>query len=104
MQYVRMGEVLLVLTLGISAAAWGQGGNGRAGRAAGAQAAGTPATAPAAAAGRGGRSGETGAGAIEFFNYDPAAGSGMPVPDGQPVETHQKITVNGEALAYTARA
>ncbi len=103
MQYVRMGEVLLVLTLGISAAAWGQGGNGRAGRAAGAQS-GTPATAPAATAGRGGRGGDTGAGATEFFNYDPSAGSGLAIPDSQPVETHQKITVNGEALAYTARA
>jgi len=103
MQYVRMGEVLLVLTLGISAAAWGQGGNGRAGRAAGAQP-GTPATAPAATAGRGGRGGDTGAGATEFFNYDPAAGSALAIPDSQPVETHQKITVNGEALAYTARA
>ena len=26
------------------------------------------------------------------------------IPDGQPVETHQKITLNGESLAYTARA
>ncbi len=104
MQYVRMGEVLLVLTLGISAAAWGQGGNGRAGRAAGAQAAGTPATAPAAAGGRGGRGADTGAGATEFYNYDPAAGAGLAIADGQPVETHQKITLNGESLAYTARA
>ena len=80
MQYVRMGEVLLALTLGLSAAAWGQGGNGRAGRAAGAQAAGTPATAPAAAQGRGGRGAETGAGATEFYNYDPAAGSGTRDP------------------------
>ncbi len=104
MQYVRMGEVLLALTLGLSAAAWGQGGNGRAGRAAGAQAAGTPATAPAAAQGRGGRSAETGAGATGFYNYDPAAGAGLAIADGQPVETHQKITLNGESLAYTARA
>jgi carboxypeptidase C (cathepsin A) len=99
-----MGEVLLALTLGLSAAAWGQGGNGRAGRAAGAQAAGTPATAPAAAQGRGGRSAETGAGATGFYNYDPAAGAGLAIADGQPVETHQKITLNGESLAYTARA
>jgi len=99
-----MGEVLLALTLGLSAVAWGQGGNGRAGRAAGAQAAGTPATAPAAAQGRGGRSAETGAGATGFYNYDPAAGAGLAIADGQPVETHQKITLNGESLAYTARA
>ena len=104
MQYVRVGEVLLVLTLGISAAAWGQGGNGRAGRAAGAQAAGTPATAPTAAQGRGGRGADTATGAGGFYSYDPAAGAGLAITDGQPVETHQKITVNGEALAYTARA
>jgi carboxypeptidase C (cathepsin A) len=99
-----MGEVLLVLTLGMSFAAWGQGGNGRAGRAAGAQAAGTPAAPPAAAAGRGGRGADTSTGASGFYNYDPAAGSGLAIPDGQPVETHQKITLNGESLAYTARA
>jgi carboxypeptidase C (cathepsin A) len=97
-----MRQVLLALTLGISFAAWGQGG--RAGRA-GAQAAGTPTAAPpAATAGRGGRGGDTGAAATEFYNYDPAASSGVPISDGQPAETHQKITLNGEALAYTARA
>jgi carboxypeptidase C (cathepsin A) len=90
----------------MSFTAWGQGGNGRAGRAA-AQPAGTPANAggaPAGAPGRGGRGGDAGSGASEFFNYDTTAGSGQAIPDAQPTETHQKINVNGEALAYTARA
>jgi carboxypeptidase C (cathepsin A) len=116
MRYIRNGQILLAIMLGVPFAAWAQGG--RAGRAAAAQqgaapatAAGTPAAAtgapagaPAAAAGRGGRGG---GGAVastsEFYNYDTTAGSGAPIPDSQPTETHQKITVNGEALAYTAR-
>ena len=99
MRYTRNGQVLLLITLGISSIAWGQGG--RAGRAAAPQPAGTPAN----AAGRGGRGGEAGSGgAGEFYNYDTTAGAGVALPDVQPTETHQKITVNGEALAYTARA
>jgi carboxypeptidase C (cathepsin A) len=90
----------LVITLGISFIAWGQGG-GQAGRGAAAQQAGPP----AGAAGRGGRGGGVGGGGTgEFYNYDTTAGSGQVIPDAQPTETHQKITVNGEALAYTARA
>jgi carboxypeptidase C (cathepsin A) len=111
-RHVRYGHILLAISLSIPLTAWGQGGNGRAGRAAaaaqqGAAPAATPGT-PAAAAGApaGGRGGRGGGGApstSEFFNYDPAAGAGAPIPDGPPTETHQKITLNGEALAYTAR-
>ncbi len=118
MQCIRNGQILLVITLGMPFAAWAQGG--RAGRAAAAQqgaapataagtpaaAAGTPAGTPAPAAGRGGRGGGGGGGAAstsEFYNYDTTAGSGSSIPDSPPTETHQKITVNGEALAYTAR-
>jgi carboxypeptidase C (cathepsin A) len=110
---MRNGQILLAMILGLSVAAWGQGGSGRAGRAAAAaQQAGAPAAAPAAAqtaapgfaAGRGGRGGAGAANASnEFYNYDPAAGSAAAIADGPPVETHQKITFNGEALAYTAR-
>jgi carboxypeptidase C (cathepsin A) len=96
----------------MSLAAWGQGGTGRGGRGAAAQqaapaAAAPAATAPAAAAGRGGRGAAGGggtAGPNEFYDYDTAAGSEPPIPDGPPAETHQKITLDGEALAYTARA
>ena len=99
MRYIRNGQVLLVITLGLSSIAWGQGGRGRAGAA---QQASPPAGAPGSAAGRGGGGGGGGAG--EFYNYDTAAGSVLPIPDAPPTETHQKIMVNGEALAYTARA
>ena len=104
MRYIRDGQVFLAIILGISFTALGQGG--RAGRAAAAQQAGAPAgtPAPAGAPGRGGRGGGDAAGAAsEFYNYDTTAGSGAAIPDAPPTETHQKITVNGEALAYTAR-
>jgi carboxypeptidase C (cathepsin A) len=114
MRYIRNGQILLVITLGMPFAAWAQGG--RAGRAAAAQQGAAPATAAgapaaaagtpggAAAAGRGGRGGGGAAASTsEFYNYDTTAGSGAPIPDSQPTETHQKITLNGEALAYTAR-
>lgn len=107
MRYIRNGRILLVITLGISFTAWGQGGSGRAGRAAAAQQPGAPAAVPAAvpaaAAGRGGGAAVAG-GAGEFYNFDTTAGSVPPIPDAPPTETHQKITVDGEALAYTARA
>jgi len=95
MRCIRNGQLLLVITLGISFIAWGQGG-GQTGRGAAAQQAG--------AAGRGARGGgSAGSGASDFYNYDAAAGAGMAIPDAPPAETHQKITVDGEALAYTAR-
>ena len=73
----------------VCAVAWGQGGGrGRGGQAAGTQAA------PAAPAGS----------AVDFYNYDPAAASGQPIPDSPPAETHQKITINGQTVAYTTRA
>ncbi|SPE26989.1 Peptidase S10, serine carboxypeptidase [Candidatus Sulfopaludibacter sp. SbA3] len=103
MRHLRHGRILLVITLGISSNAWGQGGTGRAGRAAAAQQAGAPATAPATPPGRGAAAVGAGGGASDFYTYDPAAGSGPAIPDSQPTEAHQKITSNGEALAYTTR-
>ena len=50
------------------------------------------------------RTGTRAAAATEFFNFDSTAVAGPAIPDAPPAETHQKITVNGEALAYTARA
>jgi carboxypeptidase C (cathepsin A) len=112
MRYVHSRKVLLLM-LATPLAAWGQGG-GRAGRAAAAQQAapGSPAAtqpavpggaAPAGRGGRGGRGGEE-ASSSEFYNYDTTAGSGAAVPDSQPTETHQKVTINGESIAYTTRA
>ncbi len=85
-------------------AAWAQGG--RAGRAA---AAAQQAGAPANPTGRGAAAGApqpgaapTGA-ASDFFIYDTAAGASMAIPEAPPTEAHQKITANGEPLAYTVR-
>ena len=106
MRYRRTGQILFVITLGIGCTAWGQGGNGRGARGAAAQQPGVPANAPANTPGRGGRAGADGTGAAtaaEFYNYDTTAGSAPAIPDAQPTETHQKINVNGEPLAYTAR-
>ncbi|HKA00533.1 MAG TPA: hypothetical protein VKE70_28670 [Candidatus Solibacter sp.] len=58
-------------------------------------------------AGRGGRGAETPAastGALDFYNFDPAASAAPSIPDAPPIETHQKITINGQPLAYAARA
>ena len=100
MRLIWNGQILLAIGLSLACHAWGQGG--RAGRAAqqqGAQAnpqgrGNTPAATPPATTGNAG----------DFFAYDPSAASGIAIPDAPPAETHQKITLNGEALSYTARA
>jgi carboxypeptidase C (cathepsin A) len=64
-------------------------------------------TPPAATAGRGGRAGAGGTspgGPVGFYNFDTTAGAGAGVADVKPAETHQKIVISGEALAYTTRA
>jgi carboxypeptidase C (cathepsin A) len=107
MRYVSHGRILLSLALGATSLLWGQGA-GRRGTTAPTTA--TPATSPAAepAAGRGGGRGGAAAGATgsEFFDFDATASQTRlgPNVDGAPAETHQKITVNGQPLAYTARA
>jgi len=87
-------------------AAWGQGGRNAAGR-------GAPGGAAAGAqtGGRAGRGAEAGTtavpaagGALDFYNYDPSAGTSLPISDAPAAETHQKITVGGQTLAYTAHA
>ena len=104
MRYTHYIQILLWITLGTSVPAWSQVGSGRAGRAAAPQQAPPSASAPASVAGRGGRGGDAGGGASEFYNYDITAASGPAIPDTPPADTHQKITVDGNALAYTARA
>ena len=96
MGYRRKG-ILLGMACALAFSAWGQGG--RAGRAAAAAA---QQNQPAAAPPAGGRGGASGS--AEFFNYDPTATTAPAIPDGPPVESHQKVTVDGEALNYTARA
>jgi carboxypeptidase C (cathepsin A) len=99
----------ILLAIMFSAAAWGQGGRGR-GNQTGAQPAGNQPAAPQAgaaqpspggqAAGRGGG----GAPTTDFYAYDPNASSVVVINYAEPVETHQKITINGDAFAYTTRA
>ena len=79
MRSIRSTQFLLAVTLGFSVGVWGQSGGGQ--------------------GARGGRGG-----AVDFYSYDTSAGSASAISDAKPEETHQKITVNGEALAYTARA
>jgi carboxypeptidase C (cathepsin A) len=117
MRYIRNGQILLVVVLSTGALVWGQGRNGRGaaaqqqqtGAPPAAQTAAPPAGAPAAAAAaaRGGRNGggaPAANGPNEFFDFDTTAGSEPPIPDGPPAETHQKIALGGETLAYTAHA
>jgi carboxypeptidase C (cathepsin A) len=110
---------MMVIALGLPFSAFGQGGRaGRAGAQQGApqptqQSAQQPAAQPAApaptatpqtgAAGRGGRGG-AGGGTSEFYDYDTAAATSATIPDASPKESHQKISINGEALAYTVLA
>jgi carboxypeptidase C (cathepsin A) len=108
MVYKRKTHAALGILLGASVCAWGQGG--RAGRAGAAQSRQQGEQPPPAAqqqappAGRGGRGAAAGASTSnEFYNYDPNAAAGA-IPDVSPTETHQKITLNGEAVAYTVRA
>jgi len=109
MRQLRHGRVLLALGLGVLLAAWIQGVLAQGGTRGAPQ---TPAAQPPAAqppgpgGGRGGARGGTGAagGATGFYDFDATAQAGMVPPDATPSEVHQKITVNGEPLAYTARA
>jgi len=113
MRSPRSAGLLLAIVFGLCATAWAQGGSGRAGRGTAAQ--GTPAQGasvpqqapPGTAPGRGGRGGTGGtpAGrAAGFYDFDTTAAAGAGIADAKPAETHQKIVINGEPLAYTARA
>lgn len=123
---------MVVITLGLSSMVWAQGGSRRAaqqqqGAQSAAQQTGNQQTGnqqsgatrqqsgtlqsvePGAAArpGEGGRGGRGGAPSTdEFFNFDPNANQvwlgGR--EEATPIETHQKITLNGQSFAYTARA
>lgn len=125
MRYVRNPKMWLAITFGVSSIAWGQGGGQRgnaAAQQAGAQARASQAapqssqqapqqTAQQPGTGRpGGAAGFPGAPAApvstsEFYNFDPSASQVRTANvDAPPVETHQKITINGQAFAYTTHA
>lgn len=91
MRHIRNGLILSAIVL---AAAWAQGGRRGA----------PPAQQPAPAATPGGRGGGRSAGgAADFYNYNPAAAVGPSIPDSPPAETQQKISLNGQALAYSTQ-
>ena len=96
MRHQRFGHILMAISLGVPSIAWAQGGRAGRAAAAAAQQITPPAGAPANSGGRGG--------AVEFYSYDTTANASPQIPDAAPAESHQKITVNGETLAYTARA
>jgi carboxypeptidase C (cathepsin A) len=108
MRHIRNAQLALIIISGIPFTAWGQGGRaGRAQQQAAQQAAQQTAAPPQAnAAGRGGRGGAGGTqgNSNEFYNYDTNAGVEAAIPDSPPIETHQKIVLNGETVAYTAWA
>ncbi len=104
--------MLVAIILSASSLLWGQrGGRGASGAAsqaapaAGAPAAAAPQTGAPAASGAGRGGGGAGA-SDEFYNFNPAAAQVRidPNVDKPPVETQQKITVNGQPLAYTTHA
>jgi len=82
----RRGRFLFAIFLCASICAWGQG-SGQAG---------------AQQAGTGGQRGQRG-GAVGFYDYDATAQGGPPAP-GKPAESHQKVTISGEILAYATQA
>jgi hypothetical protein len=94
---------LFLIAIALSTVAWAQGGRGRGAAAATPAAQPAAAAVPQAAAPQGGRGGATAA-SDEFYNYSTSATSMAPIPDGPPVETHQKITADGQMLAYTTHA
>lgn len=109
MRNARYGGMLLAIVVSASPLLWGQrGGRGASGTTQ--QAGAPPAAAPAAqtgapaatGAGRGGGGGAS----DEFYNFNPAAAQVRTDPnaDKPPVETQQKITVNGQPFAYTTHA
>jgi carboxypeptidase C (cathepsin A) len=101
MRCIPNSRLLVAITLGLAFNAWSQGGSGRGVATQSATAQGT-AIQQAGAAGRGG--GRGGSGVVGFYNYDTSASSGMTIADAPPAETRQKITISGQAIAYTARA
>jgi carboxypeptidase C (cathepsin A) len=101
-------SVQIILAIAFAAAAWGQGGRGRGNQQTGAQPTGNQQGAPQAGAAQptgqpANQPAGRGATSTDFYNYDTNATSLVVVNYADPVETHQKITINGDAFAYTTR-
>lgn len=106
MHFLRNGAIVF---LAVGSLAWGQGqgrGRGNAAQQPTPPAAQQPGAAAAPAAqGRGSRNAAPAPPATsEFYDFETSAGSEASISDGPPAETHQKISVNGETLAYTTHA
>ena len=101
MRYGRVCGFLLAIVLALECSAWAQGGAAR-----GAATPGGAAVPQGGQTGRGGgRGGGVGGGGADgLYTFDATASAGPALSDAQPVETHQKINVAGDILAYTARA
>ena len=98
MRYLRLGRCLFIITLSLTLGAWAQG-TSQTGRGAPPQStAAQPSVAQRGALGQTGQRGGAGT-----YDYDVTQGT-VPPPDVKPSETHQKISINGEILAYTAQA
>lgn len=102
MQSRRYVGILLAIVVAAPFISWGQGG-GRGRGAANPPATAAPASPPATASGVRGRGAEAN-GAGDFFTYNPDAAGAPAIPDSPAAESHQKITVNGDSLAYSTRA
>lgn len=89
MRQIRNALLLSAVAL---TAAWPQAGRGR-----GAQPQQNAPTPPQG--GRGGRAAP--GGANDFYNYNPTAAAGQTIADSTPAEAQQKVTINGQPLAYT---
>ena len=100
MAYPGRTRILLLLTLCVPTLLHAQGGRGRGAAAAAAQ--GQPAATPNT--GRGAPAATAPTGGLDFFNFDPSASNAPAIPDSPPAESHQKISVGADSLAYTARA
>lgn len=95
----RMSSGLLagVVGLGLSLTLSAQGQN------AGGQATGRGGRGAQAGTARGGRAGAP-ENAGDFYDFETGAPATAQIPDSPPTESHQKITIGGQTLAYTARA
>lgn len=91
MRHVTRALLILAVGFGLVLPLGAQSGRGRASTDSGQTGRGAPA----------GRGGTGGAGGL--FTYDPTASSGQVESDAPPTESHQKVTIHGEVVAYTAR-
>jgi carboxypeptidase C (cathepsin A) len=108
MRNIGKAPILLAIAFGLASLTWAQGGGRRGGATQQQQAPASQQAAPQQAAppqaGRGGRGTPEAAVANDFYDFDSSASTISAIPDSPPAETHNKITINGKEIPYTARA